>query len=186
MPIRSRTGVSVDGFVASPDGLHALWTMPGFVPGASHGFSEFLAGCDAVVMGRTTFVPALGAPSWPWPGLQVCTVASHQLPADTPADVFVAQGDPARLAQRLRSRASDGDVHLAGGPASPTRWRQPPAALQPDGPGRVVWPGPGLRAVRRTAPAAGLEQRLRSRIGSLNRPGIGPYRCPTCRLRSHV
>src|SRR6266568_6613922 len=40
--------------------------------------------CDTVVMGRTTFLPALGAPSWPWPGLQVYVLTSHPLPAHTP------------------------------------------------------------------------------------------------------
>ncbi len=52
MLIRSRMGVSVDGFVAAPDGLPALLAMPGLVPGASHGHPEFIEGCDAVVMGR--------------------------------------------------------------------------------------------------------------------------------------
>ncbi len=64
-------GVSVDGFVATPDGLPALLQMPDFLPGESYGYREFIASCDAVVMGRTTFLPALSAPSWPWPGLSV-------------------------------------------------------------------------------------------------------------------
>jgi dihydrofolate reductase len=109
-------GVSVDGFVATPDGLPALLAMPGFVPGESHGHPEFIEGCDAVVMGRSTFLPALGAPSWPWPGKQVYVLTSHPLPAGTPAGVIVAQGGPAGLASQLRSRGSDGDVHLVGGP----------------------------------------------------------------------
>jgi dihydrofolate reductase len=77
-------GVSVDGFVATADGLPALLAMPGFVPGTSHGFPEFITGCDAVVMGSTTFLPAPGAPRWPWPGLQVYVLTSHPLPAHTP------------------------------------------------------------------------------------------------------
>jgi dihydrofolate reductase len=116
MLIRSRMGVSVDGFVATPDGLPTLAVMPGFVPGVSHGLPEFIEGCDAVVMGRTTFLPALRAPSWPWPGLQVYVLTSRPLPANTPGDVIVAQGGPAALAGQLRSRGSDGDVHLVGGP----------------------------------------------------------------------
>jgi dihydrofolate reductase len=116
MLIRSRMGVSVDGFVATPDGLPALLTMTDFVPGVSHGFPEFIDGCDAVVMGRTTFLPALGAPSWPWPGQQVYVLTSRPLPADTSADVVVAAGGPAALVEQLRSRGSDGDVHLVGGP----------------------------------------------------------------------
>ncbi len=76
MHIRSRMGVSADGFVATPEGVPTLAVMPGFVPGTSHGFPEFIQGCDAVVMGRNTFVPALGAPRWPWPGLQVYVLTS--------------------------------------------------------------------------------------------------------------
>jgi hypothetical protein len=68
MLIRSRVGVSADGYVSTDDGVPALAVMPGFEPGVSHGFPGFIQGCDAVVMGRNTFVPALGAPQWPWRG----------------------------------------------------------------------------------------------------------------------
>jgi dihydrofolate reductase len=80
------------------------------------GSPEFIQGCDAVVMGRTTFLPALGAPHWPWPGLQVYVLTSRPLPANTPDDVIVVPDGPAALVERLRSRGSDGDVHLVGGP----------------------------------------------------------------------
>jgi len=62
MLIRSRMGVSVDGYVATPEGVPTLAVMAGFASGASYGFPEFIEGCDAVVMGRSTFLPALGAP----------------------------------------------------------------------------------------------------------------------------
>ena len=116
MLIRARMGVSVDGFVATPDGLPTLLAMPGFVPGTSHGFPEFIKGCDAVVMGRSTFLPALGTPRWPWPGLRVYVLTSRPLPEQTPPEVIVSRGGPAGLVQQLRSRGSDGDVHLVGGP----------------------------------------------------------------------
>jgi hypothetical protein len=60
-------------------------------------------------------VPALGAGSWPWPGLQVYVLTSRPLPAGTPAEV-IAVPDPAALAEALRSRDTGGDVHLVGGP----------------------------------------------------------------------
>lgn len=59
MLIRSRMGVSADGFVSTPGGVPALAIMPGFEPGVSHGYPEFIKDCDAVVMGRTTFLPTL-------------------------------------------------------------------------------------------------------------------------------
>ena len=116
MLIRSRMGVSADGFVATPDGMPALALMPDFRPGVSHGLPEFISDCDAVVMGRATFLPALGAPGWPWPGLQVYVLTSRPLPAGTPADVIAVPEGPEALATRLRSRGSDRDVHLVGGP----------------------------------------------------------------------
>jgi hypothetical protein len=68
MLIRTRTGVIVDGFVAGPDGAPVLVSMPQFQPGVSYGYEEFSSSCDAVVMGRATSLPPLGAPSWPGRG----------------------------------------------------------------------------------------------------------------------
>jgi dihydrofolate reductase len=116
MLIRSRMGVSVDGFVASAEGVPALALMPDFVPGVSHGFPAFIEDCDAVLMGRRTFLPALGAPQWPWPGLQVFVMTSGPLPAQAPAGVVAVSGGPEEAVQRLRDRGSDKDVHVVGGP----------------------------------------------------------------------
>lgn len=116
MRIKARMGISIDGFVASPDGMPALIRAENFVSGQSHGYPEFIDGCDAVLMGRQTFLPALGAPDWPWSGLQVFVLTSGPLPTGTPDDVVVSRGGPAGLVEQLRSRGSDGDVHLVGGP----------------------------------------------------------------------
>jgi dihydrofolate reductase len=114
MLIKARMGMSVDGFVGTTEGMPVFAITPGFEPGVSHGYPEFIEGCDAAVMGRNTFLPALGAPQWPWPGLQVYVLTSGPLPPQAPRDV-IAMADPAALAQRLRSRPSGGDVHLVGG-----------------------------------------------------------------------
>lgn len=124
MLIKSRMGISADGLVATPDGWPALVTAPGFVPAVSHGFPEFIEGVDAVVMGRSTFVPALGSPDWPWKGLQVFVLTSRPLPDGTPDGVVAAQGGPAGLLEQLRSRGSDGDVHLVGGPRTIQAFRE--------------------------------------------------------------
>jgi dihydrofolate reductase len=124
MLIKSRMGISADGFVATPDGWPALVTAPGFVPAVSHGYPEFIEGVDAVVMGRSTFVPALGSPDWPWKGLQVFVLTSRPLPEGTPDGVITAQGGPAGLLEQLRSRGSDGDVHLVGGPRTIEAFRE--------------------------------------------------------------
>lgn len=116
MRIKARMGISIDGYVATPDGTPTLVKAAGFVPGQSHGYPEFIHGCDAVVMGRQTFLPALAAPHWPWRDMQVFVLTSRPLPAGTPGHVVASSGGPAELVRQLRSRGSDGDVHLVGGP----------------------------------------------------------------------
>jgi len=114
--IKARMGMSLDGYVATTDGTPALIKADRFVPGRSHGYPEFIDGCDTVVMGRQTFLPALGAPQWPWGDMQVFVLTSRPLPAGTPAGVVTSAGSPAGLIRQLRSRGSGGDVHLVGGP----------------------------------------------------------------------
>jgi len=110
-------GISIDGFVATPDGMPALIKAQDFVPGQSHGYTEFIEGVDAVLMGRQTFLPALGSPEyWPWTGLTVFVLTSSPLPEGTPNSVVVSNGGPEGVVEQLRSRGSDGDVHLVGGP----------------------------------------------------------------------
>ncbi len=117
MRIKARMGTSLDGYVATSDGAPSLLKAGSFVPGRSHGYPEFIEGCDAVLMGRQTFLPALGAPQWPWGDMQVFVLTSRPLPAGTPAGVAHADG-AAGLLEQLRSRGSDGDVHLVGGPST--------------------------------------------------------------------
>ncbi len=116
MLIRSRMGMSADGFVATKVGMPAFLMMPGFIPGGSHGYTSFIEPCDAVLMGRSTFVPALGAPTWPWQGMQVFVMTSQPLPPEIPQDVISISGGPTEALERLRTRGSDGDVHVVGGP----------------------------------------------------------------------
>ncbi len=44
MLIRSRMGVSVDGYVSTDDGVPTLAVMPGFEPRVSHGFPSSSGG----------------------------------------------------------------------------------------------------------------------------------------------
>jgi dihydrofolate reductase len=114
MQIRARMSMSADGYVTTPGGWPALTADPAFVSGKSHGIQEFLEGCEAALMGRTTFEPALTNERWPWPTLDVFLLAS-QRPPGTP-DHVVSDGDPARLLEKLRAANQGGDVHLVGGP----------------------------------------------------------------------
>lgn len=120
MQIRMHTGVSLDGFAATPDGVPALDAMPDFVPGESHGLPGFLEQCVAVVVGRTTFDEGHAYWSenavWPWEGKRVYVLTSRPLPARVPDDVVASEGGAAGLLDQLRSARLKGDVHLLGGP----------------------------------------------------------------------
>ncbi len=92
MNIRTRMCMSLDGYVTTSDGWPVQLADPTFDPGQSHGFPEFQESCEAVLMGRTTFEPALGADRWPWPNLDVFVLASSR-PSGTPDDVVI-DSDP--------------------------------------------------------------------------------------------
>jgi dihydrofolate reductase len=122
MQIRSRMSTSLDGYITTPSGWPALTADPAFVSGKSHGIQEFLAGCEAALMGRVTFEPALNNDRWPWPDLDVFVLASRR-PEGTP-DHVVVDRDPQRLLDRMREANRGGDVHLIGGPATIETYRR--------------------------------------------------------------
>jgi dihydrofolate reductase len=121
MQIRARMSMSADGYVTTPSGWPALTADPAFVSGQSHGIREFLQDCEAALMGRTTFEPALTNERWPWPSLNVFVLASHR-PEGTPNHV-VTDSDPERLLEKLRAANNGGDVHLVGGPRTVETYR---------------------------------------------------------------
>ena len=63
MTVSVFVGTSVDGFIARPNG--ALDFLP---PGGGepHGYDEFIASVDALVIGRNTFEIVLAFPEWPY------------------------------------------------------------------------------------------------------------------------
>jgi dihydrofolate reductase len=151
MRIKTHLGISADGYISSAQGIPAQALMPTFDSGVSHGHPEFIDGCGAVVMGRNTFVPALGSPHWPWPGLRVFVLTSSPLPAGTP-DGVVTAASPAELLKLMRDADFEGDVHLVGGQRTVEAFRSIGAL---DSLGLVVLPillGDGTRL---TVPAGG-------------------------------
>jgi dihydrofolate reductase len=116
MKIFTRMCTSLDGFVTTPDGWPVQLAFDRWDAGAL-GYYELQARCDAVVMGRITFEPALGAPHWPWGDRPVFVLGGHR-PQGSP-DHVVFESDPTRLLDRLKQAQTDqssGDVHLVGGP----------------------------------------------------------------------
>ncbi|HLZ71360.1 MAG TPA: dihydrofolate reductase family protein [Dehalococcoidia bacterium] len=120
MLIRTHIGVSLDGLMATADGSPIWNSMPTFVPGHSHGYPEFIEGCEAVVVGRTSFdfghAYWTEQGGWPWPNLRVYVLTSRPLPERRHADVVAVPGGPAGLLKQLRGGSVNGDVQLLGGP----------------------------------------------------------------------
>lgn len=121
MQILARLCMSADGYVSTPNGWPPQVVDPAHGHG-SHGITEFLRTCEAALMGRTTFEPALTNDFWPWPDLQVFVLASER-PAGTPDQVTV-DSDPVRLLEALRAANRGGDVHLIGGPRTIETFRE--------------------------------------------------------------
>ncbi|MGW7103979.1 dihydrofolate reductase family protein [Streptomyces sp. NPDC054838] len=75
-------GISLDGFIARPDGDIEWLTTRGEAAGDT-GYEEFMAGVDTLAMGRNTYEKVLTFGFWPYEGKRV-TVLSTTLTADDP------------------------------------------------------------------------------------------------------
>jgi len=153
MRILTRMCISADGYLTTPEGMPAQLADPDWSP-ERYGFVEFQRTLDAVVMGRTTFEPALGADRWPWPDLDVFVLGSHR-PAGTP-DHVVVEADPERLLEQIRTANRGGDVHLVGGPHTVGTFHELGAL---DKLGLIVLPlllGDGMRLTPALSPSANL------------------------------
>jgi dihydrofolate reductase len=163
MQIRTRMCISLDGHVTTPDGWPVQLVDPGFSP-ESYAFAAFQQRCEAVLMGRTTFEPALGADRWPWPGLDVFVLGSHR-PEGTPDDVVV-ESDPARLLSTITGRNRGKDVHLVGGPRTVETFRELGAL---DKLGLIVVPfltGEGMRLTPQLSTGTALKLESQSALPS--------------------
>jgi dihydrofolate reductase len=95
-------GTSVDGFIARRDG--ALDFLP---PGGgeAHGYDEFMASVDALVIGRNTLETVLAFEEWPYGAKPVFVLSTRDLPA-LPAGAVVERlaGEPADVVKELEAR----------------------------------------------------------------------------------
>jgi dihydrofolate reductase len=105
-------GTSLDGFIARSDG--ALDFLP---PGGGepHGYVEFMATVDALVIGRKTFETALSFDTWPYGGKPVFVLSTGPL-APAPPDALVERmsGEPAEIVAKLAARGL-GHIYVDGG-----------------------------------------------------------------------
>jgi dihydrofolate reductase len=101
-------GMSVDGFIARPNG-DLDFLPPG--GGEPHGYDEFMASVDALVIGRGTFETVLSFPEWPYGKKRVVVLSSRPLDFSGVRGGNVKQmsGAPAAIVSKL---AASGSQHL--------------------------------------------------------------------------
>lgn len=105
-------GASLDGFIARADGALDFLHSGG---GEPHGYEEFLASVDALVIGRKTYETVLGFGGWAYGTKPVFVLSTRPLaPAPAGAVVEHMSGAPAEIVARLAARGI-GHVYVDGG-----------------------------------------------------------------------
>ena len=105
-------GTSLDGFIARADG--ALDFLP---PGGGepHGYDEFMATVDALVIGRKTFETVLTFDAWPYAEKPVFVLSTGSLATPPPGAVVERMaGAPADIVSQLAARGVK-HVYVDGG-----------------------------------------------------------------------
>jgi dihydrofolate reductase len=106
-------GTSVDGFIARlNDDLD-------FLPeggGEPHGYNEFIASVDAIVVGRKTFEKVLSFKAWPYGDKRVVILSSCPLDLSAAVGGVVEQmsGPPAEIVSQLAARGVQ-HLYIDGG-----------------------------------------------------------------------
>lgn len=95
-------GLSVDGFIARPD--HTLNFLP--EEPEDHGFGEFYASVDVLLMGRNTYDVMRKLGPWPYGAKPVVVLSSRAVdcPVEPEAVVERMQGEPVEVLARLAER----------------------------------------------------------------------------------
>ena len=95
-------GTSLDGFIARGDGGFDFLPPGG---GEPHGYEEFMATVDALVIGRHTYETVLELDAWPYGEKRVVVLSTRELPpAPRGAAVERMSGDAAQIVSQLRAR----------------------------------------------------------------------------------
>jgi len=111
-------GTSVDGFIARSNGALDFLPEGG---GEPHGYDEFIASVDAIVIGRKTFETVLSFPAWPYGDKHVVVLSGRPLDLSAVVGGVVEQmaGPPAEIVSQLAARGVhhlyvDGGITIQG------------------------------------------------------------------------
>jgi dihydrofolate reductase len=101
-------GTSLDGFIARSDGSFDFLPEGG---GEPHGYNEFIASVDTIVIGRKTFETVLTMKPWPYGDKRVVVLSSRPVDFSAVVGGVVEHmaGTPADIVTRL---AASGAHHL--------------------------------------------------------------------------
>lgn len=108
MTVSVFVGTSVDGFIARSNGSFDFLPADG---GEPHGYEEFMASVDALVIGRKTFETVLGLAAWPYGQKRVVVLSGRTIDLSAAHGGVVEQmsGAPAEIVAKL---AASGAHHL--------------------------------------------------------------------------
>lgn len=108
MTVSVFVGVSVDGFLARPNGDLDFLPAGG---GEPHGYDEFIGSVDALVIGRNTFEKVLTFEAWPYGDKRVVVLSHRPIDVSAARGAVVEQmsGPPAEIVAQL---AASGAHHL--------------------------------------------------------------------------
>jgi dihydrofolate reductase len=100
-------GTSLDGFIARPNGTFDFLPEGG---GEPHGYNEFIASVDAIVIGRNTFETVLTMTPWPYGDKRVVVLSGKALDFSGVVGGRVEQmsGSPEEIVAKL---AATGATH---------------------------------------------------------------------------
>ena len=105
-------GTSLDGFIARVNG-DLDFLPPG--GGEPHGYDEFMATVDALVIGRHTFETVLGFDAWPYGEKRVFVLSTRPIATPPPGAVVERMsGAPADIVSQLAARGIR-HVYVDGG-----------------------------------------------------------------------
>src|ERR1700719_4175922 len=106
-------GTSLDGFIARPNG-DLDFLPPG--GGEPHGYDEFFASIDALVIGRKTFETVLAFPEWPYGKKRVVVLSSQPIDFSKVRGAVVEQrtGPPEEIVTKLAASGAQ-NLYIDGG-----------------------------------------------------------------------
>jgi dihydrofolate reductase len=113
MKVSVFVGVSVDGFIARRNGDLDFLEEGG---GEPHGYTEFIASVDALVIGRNTFEKVLTFDPWPYGDKRVVVLSSRPVDFSGVRGGVVEQmsGTPAEIVSKLAASGA-GHLYVDGG-----------------------------------------------------------------------